>query len=66
MPEELPAVIADGPLDDTVLEFMAGQVSLVPWDTLDTGLTLQIEGLYTYGHPRVDSDRKSTRLNSSH
>ena len=55
MPEELPAVIADGPLDDTVLEFMAGQVSLVPWDTLDTGLTLQIEGLYTYGHPRVDS-----------
>ena len=55
MPEELPAVIADGPLDDTVLEFMADQVNLLRWDTLDSELTLPIQGLYTYGHPRVNS-----------
>ena len=55
MPEELPAVIADGPLDDTVLEFMADQVKLLRWDTLDSELTLPIQGLYIYGHPRVNS-----------
>jgi glyoxylate reductase len=49
-----PLVIADGPLDDTVLEFIDDQVTLLPWSTLEGPIDQPIDGLYTYGHPTVD------------
>jgi glyoxylate reductase len=48
----LPRVIADGPLDDTVLGLLQGRVKLLPWEA--TGSPVAAEALYTYGHPRVD------------
>ena len=45
-----PKVIADGPLDDTVLGFMDDRLELLPWETTATGTTDQVDGIYTYGH----------------
>jgi len=48
-----PCVVADGPLDETVLGLMANRVELLPWDTTPApGKT--VEAIYTYGHPLVD------------
>ena len=45
-----PKVIADGPLDDTVLGFMDDRLELLPWGTTVTGTTDPVDGIYTYGH----------------
>ena len=49
----LPKVVADGPLDQVVIQLLAGQVELVPWEVTESGST-EVLGIYTYGHPRVD------------
>lgn len=51
---KLPRVIADGPLDATVLGLLAGQVEILPWEVAQTGSREPVDGLYTYGHPLVD------------
>jgi glyoxylate reductase len=50
----LPCVVADGPLADAVLELLAGRVEVLPWDVARDGTRVEIAGLYTYGHPKVD------------
>jgi glyoxylate reductase len=52
----LPRVIADGPLDATVLGLLDGRVELLPWDAPSADLGA-VDGLYTYGHPAVDAER---------
>jgi glyoxylate reductase len=53
---ELPRVVADGPLDPTLLELLRDSVELLPWSVLtEAGPTsAPVQGLYTYGHPPVD------------
>lgn len=49
----LPRVIADGPLDSTVLALLDGRVELLPWEAASND-PCAVDGLYTYGHPVVD------------
>ena len=49
-----PKVVADGPLAPAVHEFLAGQVELLPWELTLNGSRGPVDGIYTYGHPRVD------------
>jgi glyoxylate reductase len=50
----LPRVVADGPLDDTLVELLSGHVTLLPWEVALDAKSKAIEGIYTYGHPQVD------------
>jgi glyoxylate reductase len=50
----IPRVIADGPLADNLLELLSGRVELLPWEVATSGAATPAQGLYTYGHPRVD------------
>ncbi len=49
-----PRVVADGPLDNTVLGFMADRVEILSWDVALQGTREIIDAVYTYGHPLVD------------
>ena len=49
-----PKVIADGPLDDTVLGFMNDRLALLPWRLAETGASEPVDGIYTYGHPPLN------------
>ena len=53
MSVDRPRVMADGPLDPTVVGFLNDQVEIVPWSTSPDS-DPSILGLYTYGHPSVD------------
>jgi glyoxylate reductase len=48
-----PKVVADGPLDSAVHEFLGGQVDLLPWDVTLNG-SEPVDGIYTYSHPQID------------
>ena len=52
--DNLPVVVADGPLAPSILQRLAGKVAIVPWRVLEEGPQPQVAGLYTYGHPHVD------------
>ncbi len=47
-------VIADGPLDSVVMGFLGERIDLLPWQTAIDGTDDRIDGIYTYGHLRVD------------
>lgn len=51
-----PRVVADGPLDETVLGFMADRFELLAWDVAREGASEQIDGIYTYGHPVLNGE----------
>ena len=51
-----PRVVADGPLDETVLGFMADRFDLLAWDIARKGSSEQIDGIYTYGHPVLNGE----------
>jgi glyoxylate reductase len=62
---QLPRVLADGPLAPIILETMAGEVEWVPWSAAsgsaattpgNSAPTDDIVAVYTYGHPRVDGE----------
>lgn len=53
MSDKKPRVIADSP-DQTVLDYMADRVELLPWDVAVQGSDEHIDGIYTYSHPHVD------------
>ena len=55
-PAARPKVIADGPLDDTVLGFMDDRLELLPWETTATGTADRVHGIYTYGHLRLNGE----------
>ena len=47
-------VIADGPLDSTVLGFAGTDVEFLPWLSDGHNPSGGVDGIYTYGHPSVD------------
>ncbi len=47
-------VIADGPLDDTVLGFAGEGIEFLAWDLAVRGTSEAVDGIYTYGHPLLD------------
>jgi glyoxylate reductase len=53
MSDPLPQIIADTPLAANVLELLAGHVEVLSWPEPD-GAMPTVQGIYTYGHPRVD------------
>ena len=54
MSDPKPRVIADGPLDPTILEGLDNRVELLPWETTQGPLDDTIVAFYTYGHLRCD------------
>lgn len=51
--QELPKVIADGPLAAAIDELLANKVQLLPWEAAAEGDD-SVVGIYTYGHRIVD------------
>jgi glyoxylate reductase len=51
----VPRVIADGPLAESVIQQMAGDIELLPWEAAMGEAASSAAALYTYGHPRVDA-----------
>ena len=49
-----PTVMADLPVDGTIDGLLAGRVVLVPWQVEPDDSYAAVEGIYTYGHVRVD------------
>ena len=47
-------VIADGPLDTTVLGFAGPAVEFLDWGLAVSGSADPVDGIYTYGHPHLD------------
>ena len=47
-------VIADGPLDSTVLGFAGPTIRFLDWDLAARGTEEPVDGIYTYGHPHLD------------
>jgi glyoxylate reductase len=52
----MPAILADGPLSPVLVEMLAGRVEVLPWEAARQARAAQVEGIYTYGHPRVDAE----------
>ncbi len=50
----LPQVIADGPVDEVILDLGAGKVEWLPWEVALDGREKPVDGIYTYGHVPVD------------
>jgi glyoxylate reductase len=48
-------VLADLPVSALVLEMLQGHVELMPWDAANRADAGRIAGIYTYGHPTVDT-----------
>ncbi len=48
-------VIADGPLDETILRLGVGKIEWLPWEIALDGRGEPVDGIYTYGHVPVDS-----------
>jgi len=51
---QLPLVVADTPLTPEIDQMLAAQVQVVPWRAIQDGSHPSAQGLYIYGHPRVD------------
>ena len=47
-------VIADGPLDETVIGFAGADIEFLPWPLPTSDVPTPVDGIYTYGHPHVD------------
>ena len=56
MSDPKPRVIADGPLDPTILEGLGGHVELLGWETTEGPRDETIAGIYTYGHRGCGAD----------
>ena len=50
----IPRIVADLPLDATILDLLRDRVELLPWRTALEGKGTRVDGMYTYGHPQVD------------
>lgn len=56
MNSRLPRVVADTPLNATIEGLLGEQVEILPWTVTEEGSDQPVEGIYTYGHPRVDDN----------
>lgn len=52
--QDLPRVVADGPLSQATLDLLAGKVELLPWEHLSCGHDDSVSGIFTFGHPVLD------------
>jgi glyoxylate reductase len=50
----LPSVVADLPLDTTIVGLLHDRVEILPWSVAMAGNHEHVAGLFTYGHPLVD------------
>lgn len=53
-PETSFKVVADGPLDSTVVGFAGSSIEFLPWSIAVDGTSETVDGIYTYGHPHLD------------
>lgn len=53
--DNLPRVVADGPLADAISELLGDRVALLPWSVAEAGCREAVDAIYTYGHPTVDA-----------
>jgi len=51
---DLPRVIADTPLAANIEALLRGRVQVLSWRVAVDGGTEPVDGIYTYGHPRLD------------
>lgn len=51
---ELARVVADLPLSQATNVLLDRKVELLPWDTLLGGQVEHVDGIYVFGHPRLD------------
>lgn len=49
-----PRVVADGPLAADILEIAGDRVCWLPWQVTLDGCDDPVDGIFTYGHPRLD------------
>ena len=49
-----PRVVADGPLAADILEIAGDRVCWLPWHVTLGGCDDPVDGIFTYGHPRLD------------
>ena len=54
MASNLPRVIADTPLAPSIESLLQGNVQVLPWRVAITGSAEPVEGIYTYGHPKLN------------
>jgi len=56
MLQNLPRVIADGPLSNAAIELLQGHVELLPWENLFGETDETVSGIYTFGHPVLNGE----------
>ena len=54
-PSPFPRIVADLPLDSTIEGLLQDQVELIAWQVALDGNETRADGIYTYGHRRVDA-----------
>jgi len=52
----LPCVVADVPLADNINEPLRGKVEILAWNEAFESPPQQVDGVYTYGHPRLTGE----------
>ncbi len=56
MNNQLPLVVADGPLADNITGPMAGRVQILPWHETFANPPEHVDAVYTYGHPTLTGE----------
>jgi glyoxylate reductase len=56
MNNQLPLVVADGPLADNIAGPMSGRVQILPWDETFANPPERVDAVYTYGHPALTGE----------
>lgn len=54
MKKKLPLILADLPVSADIVELLNGKVDLRPWDSVGSEPLPEVEGIFAYGHPRID------------
>jgi len=54
--DNIPRVVADGPLAEAIRQLLAEKVELLPWSTALQGCDSPVDAVYTYGHPTLNGN----------
>lgn len=52
--KEIPSIVADGPLPDSITSLLGDRVKVHAWDTVETVKEKPVTGIYVFGHPHLD------------